>query len=67
MARRETIETGRGSSRLAWLEAENARLRRLATELAEDMAEPQTARGARRRDGAVDPAHRLLAGVLPRN
>ncbi|HEV2957060.1 MAG TPA: hypothetical protein VGX95_13150 [Xanthobacteraceae bacterium] len=66
MARRETTRTN-VSGRLARLEAENARLRRLAAELADDVTEPQAARGARKRDGAVDPAHRLLAGALPRD
>ena len=67
MATRETTRRTNDSGRLARLEAENARLRRLAAELAEDVAKPQTARGARRRDGAVDPAHRLLAGTPPRD
>ena len=66
MAVRDAKSTDR-TGRLARLEAENARLRRLAAELAEDVAKPQTARGARRRDGAVDPAHRLLAGTPPRD
>jgi anti-sigma factor RsiW len=55
------------ATRLARREAENARLRRLAAELADDVTEPQAARGARKRDGAVDPAHRLLASALPRD
>jgi hypothetical protein len=54
------------AGRLARLEAENARLRRLAEELAADVGELQSGRGSRRRDGAVDPAHRLLAGAPPR-
>jgi hypothetical protein len=54
------------TGRVAQLEAENARLRRLAEELAADVGELQSGRGSRRRDGAVDPAHRLLAGALPR-
>ena len=66
MAIRDTKPTERGS-RLARLEAENARLRRLAAEMADDAIELQTARSVRRRDGAVDPAHRLLAGALPRD
>jgi len=66
MAPRATIEPN-PSGRLARLEAENARLRRLAAQLAEDVGETQSARNARRRDGAVDPAHRLLAGALPRD
>jgi hypothetical protein len=65
MATRDTIRTD-PSGRLARLEAENARLRRLA-ELADEVTELQTARGARRRDGAVDPAHRLLACTPPRD
>src|SRR5262249_960552 len=56
MAPRATIEPN-PSGRLARLEAENARLRRLAAQLAEDVGETQSARNARRRDGAVDPAH----------
>jgi hypothetical protein len=55
------------TGRLARREAENARRRRLAAELADDVTEPQAARGARNRDGAVDRAHRLLAGTLPRD
>ena len=62
MTIRDAKSTDR-TGRLARLEAENARLRRLAAELADDVTEPQTARGARRRDGAVDLAHRLLAGA----
>jgi hypothetical protein len=65
MATRETVPDREG--RLARLEAENARLRRGAAELADDMTELQTTRGARRRDGAVDRAHRLLAGAPPRD
>lgn len=59
MAIRELIETDH-TGRLARLEAENARLRKLATELAADVGELQAALGGRRSDGAVDPAHRLL-------
>jgi hypothetical protein len=59
MAIREVVSTDR-AGRLAWLEAENARLRRLAADLAADVGELQAALGVRRRDGAVDPAHRLL-------
>jgi len=66
MAIRDTKPTDRGA-RLARLEAENARLRRLAAELADDVTELHAERGARGRDGAVDRAHRLLAGVPPRN
>ena len=62
MAIRDTKSTDRGE-RLARLEAENARLRRLTAELAADMDELQAALGVDRRDGAVDPAHRLLAGA----
>ncbi|HEV2954651.1 MAG TPA: hypothetical protein VGX95_00900 [Xanthobacteraceae bacterium] len=54
---------GDRSGRLARLEAENARLRRLTAELAADMDELQAALGVERREGAVDPAHRLLAGT----
>jgi len=61
MAIRDTKPTDRG--RLARLEAENARLRRLTAELAADMGELQAALGVERREGAVDPAHRLLAGT----
>jgi hypothetical protein len=64
MAIRDTKPTDR-SGRLARLEAENARLRRLA-ELADDVIE-KAARTAQGRDGAVDVAHRLLAGVPPRD
>jgi len=66
MAPRATVEPN-PSGRLARLEAENARLRRLAAELAEDATELPTGRSARRRDGAVDPAHRLLVGAPPRD
>jgi hypothetical protein len=66
MAPRATIEPN-PSGRLARLEAENARLRRLAAQLAQDISEMQSERDARRRDGAVDPAHRLLAGASPRD
>ena len=62
MTIRDAKSTDR-AGRLARLEAENARLRRLAAKLADDATELPTARGARRRDGAVDPAHRLLAGA----
>jgi hypothetical protein len=54
---------GDRGGRLARLEAENARLRRLTAELAADMDELQAALGVERREGAVDPAHRLLAGT----
>jgi hypothetical protein len=64
MADRETTKADR-AGRVARLEAENARLRRLATELGADVDERQAARDVRRSDGAVDPAHRLLAGVPP--
>jgi hypothetical protein len=61
MAIREAESRERAQGRL---EAENARPRRRAAELAADRGELQTARSIRRRDGAVDPAHRLLAGTL---
>ncbi|HML15246.1 MAG TPA: hypothetical protein VK456_18220 [Xanthobacteraceae bacterium] len=61
MAIRET-STDR-ADRLARLEAENRRLRRLAADLTADVTERPEARRSRRRDGAVDPAHRLLAGA----
>jgi hypothetical protein len=48
------------AGKLARLETENARLRRLAAGLSADIGELETALGVRRRDGAVDPAHRLL-------
>jgi hypothetical protein len=59
MAIRDPKPSDRGR-RLARLEAENARLRRLAVELAADVGELQAALGTPRRDGAVDPAMRLL-------
>jgi hypothetical protein len=62
MAIRDTKPTD-GNGRLARLEAENARLRRLTAELAADVGELQAALGVERREGAVDPAHRLLAGA----
>ena len=62
MAIRNTKPIDR-SSRLARLEAENARLRRLTAELAAEMGELQEALGVERREGAVDPAHRLLAAA----
>jgi hypothetical protein len=62
MAIRDAKPSDRGR-RLARLEAENARLRRLAAELTADMGELQEALGVERREGAVDPAHRLLAGA----
>jgi hypothetical protein len=65
MADRETINMDR-SGRLARLEAENARLRhRLAAELAANAGELEQGRDVRRRDGAVDPAHRLLVAASP--
>jgi len=66
MAIRDTKPTD-GDGRLAWLEAENARLRRLTAELAADKDELQAALGLERREGAVDPAHRLLAGAPAKN
>jgi hypothetical protein len=62
MAIRQAKSTDR-AGRLARLKAKNARLRKRAADLAAEAADSQTARGARRRDGAVDPAHRLLAAV----
>jgi hypothetical protein len=56
MTIRQVVEAGRQ----ARLEAENARLRKLAADLAADVAELQAALGVRPREGAVDPAHRLL-------
>jgi hypothetical protein len=66
MADIEATKTDR-AGRLERLAAENARLRRLAAELGADVTELQAARGMRRRDGAVDPAHRVLAGALPQD
>jgi hypothetical protein len=65
MTIRNTESRGR-DGRLARLQAENARLRRLAEELAADVGELDSGRSTRRRHGAVDPAHRLLAGAPPR-
>jgi hypothetical protein len=65
MANRKVVSSDR-AGRLARLEAENARLRRLAAELAADVDDPLSGRSGRRRDGAVDPAHRLLVGAPPR-
>jgi hypothetical protein len=59
MAIRAPKRTDR-AGRLTRLEAENARLRRLAAELAADVSELEAALDTGRRDGAVDPAHRLL-------
>jgi hypothetical protein len=59
MAIREVVSTDR-AGRLARLEAKNARLRRLAANLAADVGELQAALGVQRSDGAVDPAHRFL-------
>jgi hypothetical protein len=57
MTIRQVVEAGRQ----ARLEAENARLRKLAADLAAaDIGELQAALGARPREGAIDPAHRLL-------
>jgi hypothetical protein len=56
MRDRQRVEAGRQ----ARLEAENARLRRLAADLTADIAELQEALGARRGGAAIDPAHRLL-------
>jgi hypothetical protein len=64
MTIRQASETDR-AGRLARLEAENARLRKLAAELAADVGELQAALGVERKDGAVDPAHRLLVGAPP--
>jgi hypothetical protein len=57
------------ADRQAQLEAENARLRKLAADLAADVAELQGALRPRRGDGAIDPAHRLLvaSGSEPSN
>jgi hypothetical protein len=66
MADRETTKADR-VGHMARLEAENARLRRLAAELAADVGERHAARGLRRSDGAVDPALRLLVGVPPQD
>jgi hypothetical protein len=60
MAIREVVSSDRAAARAARLEAENARLRRLAAELAADVGDLQAALGVRSRQGAVDPAHRLL-------
>jgi len=65
MTFRKVVTSGR-DGRLARLQAENARLRRLAEELAADVGELDSGRSTRRRHGAVDPAHRLLAGTPPR-
>ncbi|MBV8754702.1 MAG: hypothetical protein JO328_17720 [Hyphomicrobiales bacterium] len=62
MTDRETTKADR-AGHMVRLEAENARLRRLAAEPAADVGERQTARRVRRSDGAVDPALRLLVGV----
>jgi hypothetical protein len=62
MADREMTKRDRAAA-MARLDAENARW--LAAELAGDVTELQGARRDRRRDGAVDPAHRLLVGTLP--
>jgi hypothetical protein len=56
MTIRQAVEAGRQ----ARLEAENARLRKLAADLAADVGELQAALGVRRGGGAIDPAHRLL-------
>jgi hypothetical protein len=65
MTIRQAFDTDH-NGRLARLEAENTRLRRLAAELAADVGELQAALGGgRRSDGAVDPAHRLLVGAPP--
>jgi predicted HD phosphohydrolase len=65
MASREKVEADR-VGKLALLEAENARLRWVAAQLAADMGELRAARGEPSRDGAVDPAHRLLAAAVPK-
>jgi hypothetical protein len=59
MALREMAPSGR-TGRVARLEADNARLRRVAAELAANVGELQQALGVRARQGAIDPAHRLL-------
>jgi hypothetical protein len=66
MANRKTMKANR-AGHLAPIEAKNARLRRVAAERAADVGEVQTMRSARRSDGAVDPALRLLVGVPPRD
>jgi anti-sigma factor RsiW len=66
MAHREMTKADR-AAHMARLEAENARLRRLAAELAGDVGDLQASRGVRRSDGAVDPALRLLVGVPPQH
>jgi hypothetical protein len=55
-----TVRQPGEAGRQARLEAENAQLRKLAADLAADIAELQGALGTRRRGGAIDPAHRLL-------
>jgi hypothetical protein len=64
-----TVRQPLDASRQARLEAENAELRKLAADLAADVAELQGALGPRRGGGAIDPAHRLLvvSGNEPSN
>ena len=47
------------ASKVARLEADNAQLRRLATELEAHVNELRVAAGMKRSPSAVDPAHRL--------
>jgi hypothetical protein len=63
MTDRETTEVDR-AGKLERIETKR-HLRQVAAELASDVTALQGARGRRRRDGAVDPAHRLLVGTLP--
>ena len=65
MTIRKTVSRN-GTGRLAQLEAENERLRRLTEGLAADVGDLDSGRSTRRRQGAVDPAHLLLAGAPPR-
>ena len=48
------------ASKIARLEADNARLRNLASEIEADVRELRGATGMRSSRSAVDPAHRLL-------
>jgi hypothetical protein len=59
MSNRKVLEVDR-VGRVARLEADNARLRRVARELEADLGGLRAALGLGRRYQVIDPAHRLL-------
>jgi hypothetical protein len=59
MITEKTMESDR-ASKAARLNADNARLRKLAAEIEADVRELRVAVGMKRGRPAIDPAHRLL-------